>query len=78
MNRRLHSILVLALFLSIIPLLASGQGKKTITPEEASDYLRQPMTVCGRVVGTKFAETARASQPSSISTGPIPITYSPS
>lgn len=54
MKRKLCLILALALFIAIIPLLARGQGKQTITPEEASNYLRQSMTVCGKVVGAEY------------------------
>ncbi len=59
MIRKLCSILALALLIPIIPLLASGQEKKTITPEEASNCLRQSMTVCGKVVDTDYLARAK-------------------
>jgi micrococcal nuclease len=59
MKRRLCSILALALLVAIIPLLASGQGKKIIRAEEASNYLRQSMMVCGKVVDTEYLVRGR-------------------
>jgi DNA/RNA endonuclease YhcR with UshA esterase domain len=54
MARKTLSMVGFAL-LAIAPLLA----QKPITAAEARSHIGEPATVCGKVVGTLFAETSR-------------------
>jgi hypothetical protein len=59
MKRKLCSILALAFVISLTSVLSSAQDQKPVTPEEAAKFFGQSKTVCGKVIGPKFADKSK-------------------